>query len=111
MTALELYAGSGANVKGLEFYSTAAQVIPLLFAVLAFEVRFFQSRKTWQQFMTFPVLFVAGFAEVVALVVLQTEKPMAVAAGVLWAGLGLIGFLIIWLLVFIEPMFAKPETK
>ena len=94
---------AASHVKGLEFYSTAAQVIPLLFIVLAFEIRFFQSHRTWQNVATFPVMFVAGFAEAIALVVLQTEKPSVVAGGVVWAGLAVVGVLIFVLLFFAAP--------
>ena len=79
-----------------QFYSTAAQVIPVVVLALAFEYRFFERRETTVGEGLFALSLLAALAggEFLALSGLLTDqaerftKPM-VMAGLFWGAIGL----------------------
>jgi VIT1/CCC1 family predicted Fe2+/Mn2+ transporter len=89
------------NVKGLGFYSAAAQIIPVLLLVLAFELRFFRAKRlALETVVGITVLFLVGAGEATALHVIQTENPTQGTSRIVWATLGVLGVLILSLILW-----------
>jgi hypothetical protein len=81
-------------VKGIEFYSTAAQVIPILLIVIFVEFRILRgvSATRWYEttYLVFSGLVLLGFTAVAewrALRVLQTEHVARHDSQLVWLGL------------------------
>ena len=109
------YRRSFRKVKGLEFYSAAAQIIPLLLILLAFQARSFASGRLSK--WAYWIVVFAFMGETCALTALYFEEapllfPLMVSA--VLAMLGLLFFLAIVLappggLLSIRPSARKDE--
>jgi hypothetical protein len=63
---------SGAGMKGLEFYSAAVQIIPVLLLVVGFQIRAYALQGWWRWLALIEFILVVS-AEIHALTVLQDE--------------------------------------
>jgi hypothetical protein len=79
-------------MKGIEFYSTAAQIIPILLLVLVIEVRAFPlafSLSSLYRALAFALLAIIVAGEFSALHVLQVDDTNQLQLTLVWSALGL----------------------
>jgi hypothetical protein len=80
-------------VKGLEFYSASAQIIPILFLVLVFELRFFAVPREPHRYHYVAALayfLLIGSAEGSALRAVQDGKASGYEDDLVWIALNLL---------------------
>ena len=88
----------GTILKGLAFYESAAQIIPVLFLVLAIE---FPLRRLWSylprhlRFIAIFAFLFCAVAEWRALAVLQTEEVRMLDPWLVWTSVGSLGVAIL----------------
>jgi hypothetical protein len=78
-------------VKGLGFYEAAAQIIPILLIVIAFEARMFGRRElgTAERVIACAIVGLVGVGEAITLRVLMNETANDFEETMVWSALGL----------------------
>jgi hypothetical protein len=88
-------------VKGLDFYSTAAQIIPVILIVLAFQARSFDSARLSK--WAYWIVVLAFMGETQALVILYREDTTGLLDVVLVGSVLIVLGVLVFLAIVLAP--------